>query len=131
MPPRCAVIADEAGGIGIAGHIDCGAVTGQNAAAFVAVIGLTIYAGGCEVQKHLAEHSGRDLTAALRHSGGSSVNPGAVQLLRQRPALGGDQELDKFLRRQLLTAGCVGHVHTVGHTLNYACAGRRGTAYCP
>ncbi|MCX4373021.1 MAG: hypothetical protein OSJ58_14610, partial [Dysosmobacter sp.] len=60
--------------------------------------------------------SGRDLTAALRHSGGSSVNPGAVQLLRQRPALGGDQELDKFLRRQLLTAGCVGYVHTIGYS---------------
>ena len=62
-----------------------------------------------------AEYSGRDLTAALRHSGGSSVNPGAVQLLRQRPTLGGDQELDKFLGRQLLAAGCVGYVHTVGH----------------
>ena len=40
IPPRCAVIADEAGGIGIAGHIDCGAITSQNAAALVAAIGL-------------------------------------------------------------------------------------------
>ena len=116
IPPRYAVIADEAGCIGIAGHVDCGAVTGQDAAALVAAIGLTICAGGCEVQKHLTEHSGRDLTAALRHSGGSSVNPGAVQLLRQRPALGGNQELDKLLGRQFLTAGCVGYVHTIGYS---------------
>lgn len=99
------------------GHIDCGAVTGQNAAALVAAIGLAVCAGGCEVQKHLAEYSGRDLTAALRHGGGSRVNPGAVQFLRQRPALGGDQELDKFLGRQLLTAGCVGYVHTIGYSM--------------
>ncbi len=32
------------------------------------------------------------MTAALRYGGGGSVNPGAVQLLRQRPALGGNQE---------------------------------------
>nr|WP_290462647.1 hypothetical protein [Acutalibacter muris] len=56
------------------------------------------------------------MTAALRDSGGSSVNPGAVQLLRQRPALGSDKELDKFLGRQLLTAGCVGYVHTIGYS---------------
>ena len=110
IPPWSAVIADEAGCIGIAGHVDCGAITSQNAVAFVAAIGLTVCAGGCKVQKRLAEYSGRDLTAALRHGGGSSVNSGAVQLLRQRPALGGDQELDKFLGRQLLTAGSVGHV---------------------
>ena len=45
IPLRRAVIADEAGRIGIAGHVDCGAVTGQNAASFVATIGLTICAG--------------------------------------------------------------------------------------
>ena len=115
VPRRRTVIADEAGRAGVTGHIDCGAVTGQNAAAFVATIGLTVCAGGCKVQKHLAEYCGRDLTAALRHGGGSSVNPGAVQLLRQRPALGGNQELDKLLGRQFLTAGCVAHIHTIGH----------------
>ena len=90
VPFRRAVIADEAGRAGVAGHIDCGAVAGQNAAALVAAIGLAVCAGGCEVQKHLTEHSGRDLTAALRHGGGSSVNPSAVQFLRQRTALSGD-----------------------------------------
>ena len=116
VPLRRAVVADKAGRIGIAGHIDCGAITGQDTIALVAAIGLSVCAGRCKVQKHLAEHGGRDLTAALRHGGGGSVNPGAVQLLRQRPALGSDKELDKFLGRQLLTAGCVGYVHTIGYS---------------
>ena len=38
-----------------------------------------------------------------------------MQFLRQRPTLGSDQELDKFLRRQLLTAGCVAHIHTISY----------------
>ena len=49
VPSRRAVIADKAGRIGIAGHVDCGAVTGQSAAALVATIGLAVCAGGCEV----------------------------------------------------------------------------------
>ena len=80
---RCAVVADKAGRIGIAGHIDCGAITGQDTIALVAAIGLSVCAEGCEVPKYLAEYVGRDLTAALRYGGGCSVNPGAVQLLRQ------------------------------------------------
>ena len=83
VPFRYAVVTDKAGCAGVAGHIDCGAVTGQNAAVLVATLRVAVCAGGCEVQKYLAEHIGRDLTAALGHGGGGSVNSGAVQLLCQ------------------------------------------------
>ena len=114
VPLRRAVVADKAGRAGGTGHINRGTVTGQDTIVLIAVVLLAVCAGRCKVQKHLAEHGGRDLTAALRHGGGGSVNPGAVQLLRQRPTLGGDQELDKFLGRQLLAAGCVGHALAAG-----------------
>ena len=83
VPLRRAVVADKAGRIGIAGHIDCGAITGQDTIALVAAIGLSVCAGRCKVQKYLTEYSGRNLTAALGYGGRGSVNPGAVQLLRQ------------------------------------------------
>ena len=83
IPLRRAVVADKAGRAGVTGHINRSTVTGQNTVALIAVVLLAVCAGRCKVQKHLAEHGGRDLTAALRHGGGGSVNPGTVQLLCQ------------------------------------------------
>ena len=83
VPLRYAVVADKAGRAGVAGHVDSGAITGQNAVALIAVILLPVCAGRCKAQKHRVEYGGRALIAALGHGGGGGVNPGAVQLLCQ------------------------------------------------
>ena len=45
VPLRYAVVADKAGRAGVAGHVDSGAITGQNAVALIAVILLPVCAG--------------------------------------------------------------------------------------